>query len=211
MRRSTRRRVAQLLSLGLLLSAVVVAASLVLRTTRGDGGGGDGQAQVEIPVMAPPTGPSGPVPNDRVSVTASSALAPVDAITYGPENLLDDDLATAWNSDAPEGDGRGETVTFRFTAPVDLTAIQFVNGYAKSPEIFAANHRVRELRIQTDTSTQLVTLLDTTDPQQIGFAFGVTSKVVLEVLDVFPGSGFDNPDLTADLALTEVDFVAVQP
>lgn len=210
MRRSTRRRVAWLLSLGLLTAAAVVAAGFALRMTRDGGGGGDA-AGVEIPAMIAPIGSPGPVPAERVTVTATSFLPPDGSITYGPANIVDDDLTTAWNSDVPDGDGRGQQVTFRFTTPVDLTAIQFVNGYAKSPEIFAANHRIRELRIQTDASTQLVTLLDTTDPQEISFDFGVTSKVVLEVLEVFAGEGFENPDLTADLALTEVDFVAVQP
>jgi hypothetical protein len=205
----TRRRVGWILGLGFVTTALVVGAALALRAA----GGGDGSANVSSGTVPPITGPIGtaaPVGPERISVTASSSLAPDGSITYGPGNTVDGDLETAWNSDAPESELRGQRLTYRFTEPVDLEAIRFVNGYAKSAEIYVANHRIREVRIETDRVSQLVSLLDTSDSQEITFDFGYTSKVVLEVVEIFPGTGFDNPDLTADLALTEIGFLAVQ-
>lgn len=190
-------------------TALVVGASLFL----GLGGDDDGDAGADVATIPPitaPSGPASPVPSDRIVVAASSSLVPDGAITYDPTNTIDDDFLTAWNSDAGESSGRGEQLTFRFTEPIDLTAIRFTNGYAKDPEIYSANHRIQQLWVRTDAGDQLVNLLDTSDEQEIAAAFGFTSKVVLEIVEVYPGAGFADPALTADLALTEIDFVAVQ-
>ncbi len=191
-------------------TALVVGASYALRFLDDGDAGGDGAGDAAVPPITAPSGPSSEVPSDRIVVAASSFLVPDGTITYDPTNTIDDDLETAWNSDAGETSGRGELLTFRFTEPVGLTAIRFTNGYAKDPEIFAANHRVQQLWVRTDAGDQLVNLLDTSTEQEITVDFGYTSKVVLEVVEVYPGLGFDNAALTADLALTEIDFVAVQ-
>lgn len=205
---STRSRSLLYLVSGLLIAAGVAAAVYVL------GGFGDEDApdlaSLGVAPFTVPDGPPTAISADRISVTASSHLEPAGDITYGPENVLDDDIATAWNSDAPNRDGRGETLTFRFSQPVNLQGLRFVNGYTKNPEIFTANHRIRDLVITADGRSQQVTLLDTGDRQEITVDFGLTSKVELEVMEIYPGAGFDNPALTADLALTEVSFLAVQ-
>lgn len=144
-------------------------------------------------------------------VAATSHIPQDGSITYGPENTVDGDLQTAWNSDAPGTEGRGETLTYRFAEPVDLKAVRFVNGYVKNDDVFTANHRARDLVIRADNSAQPVMLLDTGDEQEVAFDFGLTSKVEIEVLDIYPGDGFDRPELTADLAITEVAFLALQP
>ena len=190
-------------------TALVAGASVVLRQLDDGDDGPDGET-VAVPPVTAPTGTPSPIPSDRIRVAATSFLLPDGGITYGPVNVLDDDLQTAWNSDAAETDGRGERLTFRFSEPVDLTAIRFTNGYAKSEGTFSANHRVQQLWVRTDGADQLVNLLDTSDEQEIAANFGFTSKVILEIVEVYPGDGFADPDLTADLALTEVDFVAVQ-
>lgn len=169
-----------------------------------------GLDRTDQPTFVMPTGQAVMIDPARIAVEASSHLPPADGITYDPANTIDGDPLTAWNSDSPEADGRGESLTFRFSEPVDLKKVRFVNGYAKNPEIYAANHRLREVLVLTDRSERMLTLLDTSDPQEIGFDFGLTSKVRLEVVDVYTGDGFARPDLSADLALSEVSFVAVQ-
>ena len=209
MHHRTRSRVGWILGLGLAVTAVIVGVSLFLQTTADDDRSGGGSTGT-VPPMVPPTGEATGIPADRIVVTATSFLAPDGDITYEPGNVVDDDIQTAWNSDNADDQGRGESLTFRFTEPVDLQRIQFINGYAKSADIFAANHRIRDLSIETDEVLQVVSLQDTSDLQEVAFDFGFTSKVVIEVIEVYPGAGFDNPALTADLALTEVEFVAVQ-
>lgn len=159
-----------------------------------------------------PDGPAVPVPAERITVTASSFLAP-DAeagISYTPLNLLDGDLTTAWNSETDDDQGRGETLTFRFSEPVDLKGIRFVNGYTKSGTVYAANHRVRELVVRTDGLVQPITLMDIMEEQEAEFAFGLTSKVEIEIVEIYQGDGFLDDSLTTDLALSELTFIAVQ-
>ena len=208
-----RRAIGWVLGLGLLGLAGVVGATLLLRASTDGSDAGADTGSAGVPPMTAGVRASGaaaaPVPADRMTVVASTFLAPDGDITYEPSNTIDDDLDTAWNSDSPEDDGRGQMLTYRFTEPVAISSIQFVNGYAKNEGVFAANHRIREILVHTDAGSQLVTLLDTTARQEIEFDFGFTSKVILEVLDIYPGDGFADPALTADLALTEVDFLAV--
>ncbi|MEM9565345.1 MAG: hypothetical protein AAGA93_22170 [Actinomycetota bacterium] len=205
-----RRLVAWILGFGLLATAAVAGAGLFLDASTDDAAADDEAPEVPVPMIEPPSGTADAVPTERISVAASSFLVPDGEITYDPGNTVDGDPSTAWNSDTNGADVRGQTLTFRFTEPVGLTAIRLVNGYAKNPDIFAANHRIRELEVRTDGGVQRVSLLDTSEEQEITFDFGTTSKVELEVIEIYEGAGFDDPELTSDLALSEIDFVAIQ-
>lgn len=196
-----------ILGLGLGVSALLAVISVAANRDDTEAGSSDA---VVIESMTAADGAATPVPRERIVVAATSFLEPVGTVTYSPDNTIDDDPATAWNSDAGSTDGRGETLTYRFPEPVDLQIIQFRNGYTKTPEIFAANHRIADVRVITDSGSRLLTLQDTGELQQVAFDFGYTSKVVLEVVEIYAGEGFDNPELTADLALSEITFIAVQ-
>ena len=205
-----RRAIIGVVVVGFVAVVGIIGAALLLRAgSSTDPDAADG-GDVITPMTAPAPGPGDPepIPADRVSVVASSFLAPDQGITYEPDNTIDDDVDTAWNSDNAATEGRGQTLTYRFTEPMTITSIHFVNGYAKNEGVFDANHRIRDVIVHTDTGSQLVTLLDTAQRQEIDFDFGYTSKVTLEVADVYPGAGFADPSLTADLALTEVQFLA---
>ncbi len=203
-----RRRAGLILGIGFIIAALVAGAGFLLRTIEASDGDDPEQA---IPSLPAPDGPVTLVPAERISVTASSSLSPIGSITYGPENVLDGDEDTAWNSNAPAGtNGRGEVLVFRFTDPVDLQKIQFVNGYAKDPTIYSSNHRIEEIIVRTDRTFQTVSLIDTDEEQEITSDFGYTSKVEIEVVAVYVGDGFDDPTITADLALTEIAFLAAQ-
>lgn len=193
--------------MGLVVAALVLAmvAATVFVVT-----GDDEQTATATPTFEVGDGPATPVPTERIRVAATSSLAPSDGLTYEPTNVLDGDLSTAWNSQTSDDEGRGEVLTFRFTEPVELTGIRFVNGYAKSNDVFTANHRIRNLTVRTDEVEQAVTLMDIAEEQEILFEFGLTSKVEIEVAEIYPGDGFNNPDISTDLALSEVVFVAVQ-
>ena len=162
------------------------------------------------PFQVPAVGVVSAVPRDRIMVEASSFLGATDGISYDPENTLDGDSSTAWNSAQAERNGLGQTLTYRFAFPVNLQALRFGNGYARDAEVYQANHRIRDITVTTDGSSQRVSLLDTSEDQEIAFEFGTTSKVTIEVTNVFVGSGFDDPSITADLALSEISFLAIQ-
>ncbi|MGH1488987.1 MAG: discoidin domain-containing protein [Acidimicrobiales bacterium] len=192
---------------GLVLLLVAAGAFLAVRQPW-NGDGEQSSAEGAPTALISPSGSASLVDPARITVEASSFLAPAGDITYNPRNTLDGDPQTAWNSDAEEL--IGQTLTFRFAEPVELTALQFVNGYAKNDNIFASNHRLKSVLVTTDQSSESLTLIDDDGPQEISFDFGLTTKVVLEVTEIFEGEGFASPELNADLAVSEVAFVAVQ-
>jgi len=136
-----------------------------------------------------------------IAASASNELPPSQGLSYGAGNTLDGDLATAWN-DGAAGPGVGETLSFRFERPVDLTEISMVNGYAKSEDTFQQNARIREARVITDAGSFPLTLADSAARQEVERDFGQTSSVTLEIVSVYPGTTYD------DLALTEIEFFA---
>ena len=75
---------------------------------------------------------------------ASSELASDDA-RYGAAKAFDGDPATAWVEGVEgvgartDGTARGETLTVEFDEPIELDAVGFVLGYAKSPRLFVRN------------------------------------------------------------------------
>ncbi len=203
---------AKILAIGLVSIGAVVALFVVpgVVTDRSGNGPSDDGGNGDTSSFAVPDGEPTPVDPARIMVTASSHLPPANQIDYDPANTIDGDPGTAWNSDAQGTEGRGETLVFRFAEPVDLKVLRFVNGYAKSSGIFDANHRLRDVVVRTDQGARSLTLLDTSDPQEVGFDFGLTSKVIVEVVDVYTGTGFADSELTADLAVSEIGFVAIQ-
>ena len=200
-----------IITVALFVAVAGVTGYLFATVDRGDDGAGGTTAGSDEIVVPPPVRAGGddgtlsPVPVERITVEASSFLAPVGDLTYDPENTLDADVQTAWNSDS-EVDGLGEILTYRFAEPIDLQAVRFVNGYAKDDSIWDKNHRIRSLTIRTDGGSREISLLDTADQQQVATDFGTTSEVVLEVTDVYIGSGFET-DFSSDLALTEIEFL----
>jgi hypothetical protein len=138
-----------------------------------------------------------------ISASASSELPPVGGVTYSIRNTLDGDTRTAWNSHgAVDGSGVGETLTYRFSRPVQLVRIDLVNGYAKTAELRAANSRIRGVVILSDRRTLPATLSDSASRQRLDRDFGMTRKVTLRVTSIYPGARY------IDLALTEIAFWA---
>ncbi len=139
-----------------------------------------------------------------ISASASSALPADGSVTYWIRNTLDGDTRTAWNSHgAVDGSGVGETLTYRFSSPVNLVRIDLVNGYAKTAGLRADNGRIRGVVIATDRRTLRATLSDSASRQRLDRDFGMTRKVTVRVTSIYPGARYN------DLALTEITFWAV--
>lgn len=132
------------------------------------------------------------------SVTSSSALKATSTNNYKATNLLDGDLATAWEEGA-EGPGISEWVKFEFSRQVTLTRIEIANGYQKDDDRYFGNPRVRSLGVEYSTGTiQLIDLLDTQEFQSIIPTRQPVEWVKLTILSVYPG------DIWDDTALSEV-------
>jgi hypothetical protein len=176
----------------LLVAGLAAAYVLLGGGGGGEDGSGGGPAGQELVGVAPD------------QATASSTLRSKGGQRYDAANTVDGDRTTAWNSDGKRvGDGVGVTLTYTFAQPVQLRHVVVENGYAKSPEVYGWNERVRELEVDSGSRQEVFTLNDTKDPQELDADFGATSTVVLTVRAVYPGQRYK------DLAITEVAFFAL--
>lgn len=143
--------------------------------------------------------------NDNwASVQASSTLfdEKINYKTYWPGNVIDNNPATAW-VEGEKGNGIGEWIDFAFFNPINLNMIRIINGYAKSDALYAANNRVKKLKIDFDDGTSLVAELkdSTMEPQLIQISNQkVVERVRLTILEVFPGSKYH------DTCISEIGF-----
>ena len=185
-------------------AALVLVGAAAVAGLRMGSGGDDRTAPAGSAAPARAAGVS--VPATSVRASASSTQRPDGSISYAAAKTLDGRAATAWNSD---GQGAGASLTYTFTAPVDLTSITVLNGYqkvlrseGKSVDLFALNQRVRAVRVVTDAASVSWTLRDDRAPQTLARAFGRTRTVRLEVLSTYPSRKYK------DLAVSEVRFTA---
>ena len=92
-------------------------------------------------------------------VCTSSVLAPHKGITYGPANMFDDRLDTAW-VEGVDGDGIGERILIEFDSQRPVAGVAMLNGYHKSSELFARNARVAGIYISTSDGAEFEAKLD---------------------------------------------------
>lgn len=84
---------------------------------------------------------------------------------YPASNLQDDDLATAW---VAPGNGVGATVSIDFPTPRRVSDIGIWNGYHKSASLWAANSRIRRMRVEVTRADGYVDTWET-DPEDWGW------------------------------------------
>lgn len=90
-------------------------------------------------------------PDHPYTVTASSELAATASASYGPRNALDGNGATAWCA-AHGSDPRQQWLEVRIVRSAERTycgpqAYVIVPGYAKNAATWAANNRIRSIRL----------------------------------------------------------------
>jgi Na+-transporting methylmalonyl-CoA/oxaloacetate decarboxylase gamma subunit len=136
------------------------------------------------------------------SVDSSSALKATSSNNYRATNLLDGDLATAWEEGA-EGPGLGEWVTFEFSRQLVLARIEVANGYQKDEERFLGNPRIKSLEVAySNGTTQLINLLDADGYQSITPTRQPVEWFKMTIVSVYPGEVWE------DTALSEVRVLA---
>ena len=132
------------------------------------------------------------------AATASSSLKATTIADFRPTNLLDGDLASAWNEGA-DGTGVGEWVRLEFDGAIPLTRLEIANGYQRDAERFSGNARVKSIELQySDDTTQVVQLLDAQGLQVIKPKAKDTEWIKLTILSVYPTYKWQ------DAALSEV-------
>jgi hypothetical protein len=155
------------------------------------------------------------LPASEIVAAASSYLAnDSDPDRYAPSQMLDGDLATAWNhcgTGCPDliGDARqgvGVLLSFQFDEPVELVAIRIANGYQKISatvgDVWPKNNRVASLDLESEGGSMSIVLSDERGYQVIPTPLGITAWVEMSVTRVYYGDGTYN-----DLAISEIEFV----
>ena len=133
-----------------------------------------------------------------VSVCASSVLAPWRDVTYGPANMFDNKLDTAW-VEGVDGTGAGERLIFEFDTEQTVEGISLLNGYHKSNDLFAKNGRITEIYLDLSDGQQLVApIADDPGEQVLYFDAPVRIKwLAIEISAATAGSRY------ADTAISE--------
>ena len=91
---------------------------------------------------------------DFGTVCTSSILPQWRNVTYGPANMFDGQLDTAW-VEGVDGTGVGEQLTVTFDEERLVSGISLLNGYHKSNDLFAKNGRITEIYLDTSDGMQL--------------------------------------------------------
>lgn len=195
-----RNRAPTLLGVGLVVLIVAGTVAALSGLAGGLGSGRDAAAPVPPKVLT-----LRPVPPDQISASASSTLHP-GSRGYRARNTLDGRDDTAWNADGDkDGSGVGVTLTWTFEQPQHVQQITVRNGYVRSSkdaQVFEHNGRIKRVRVSSDSGSDEWTMKDTPDAQSWRVDLGVTARVRFEVLEVYPGSKYQ------DLALTDIGFDA---
>ncbi|GAB3859645.1 hypothetical protein GCM10028801_21360 [Nocardioides maradonensis] len=128
---------------------------------------------------------------------ASTDLAG-NPVTFGSGNLADGDPQTAWRV---AGDASGQSITISFDAPVTLTSVGLVNGYAKSYRGYNGyrlNRRITAVRWTFEDGTSVTQQLQQRPTMQsIAVSAGPTSSLRLEILSTAASPQRNWRDFTA--------------
>lgn len=126
----------------------------------------------------------------------SSVLAPQGGNSYGPNHLAGHDNVGAWCEGVP-GPGIGQTVTVHQDPASVIGTVLIANGYAKTPQTYRANGRVKRARIETSGGyARTVTLKDTSEEAEIKIPPSKVSWVRLTILETYPGERHSDTCIT---------------
>jgi hypothetical protein len=134
----------------------------------------------------------------NASICVSSVLAPQYGFTYGPENLFDGRLDTAWVAAGAARDGIGEWIVVTFDSPQVVQTISLLNGYHKNVSLFERNNRVKDIEVRLSDGTQTYyTLRDGPDVQTLNVGdLRPNSWVQLITRSVYPGTKYHDTAIT---------------
>ncbi len=158
--------------------------------------------------------PAGPISPESVSVTQARESIPRlkctdEYMSYGGEQLIDGDNQLGWGASAK--DGAGERATINFGAPVNLTSVGLIPGYArmaphskagcKSVPAFPLNRQIQKVRWTFDDGTSVEQSFELQPEMQRYPVEVTTSSVTLEILSTIQPPGAD-----ADTIISEAAF-----
>ncbi|MBR5130988.1 MAG: hypothetical protein IKV04_00415 [Alistipes sp.] len=155
-----------------------------------------------------------PVKLKVVNASYDYSLAPQGGNTYGPWNMLDGNIATAWavSLDNPYIiDGDMIYGPYFKLSCKKLSHIVIRNGYAKSASAYINNSRASYIYFEVETSDGLegfgASLKDTPDPQRLNAPLNESWNNNIKTIQmVFPYGNFIKGAKWNDLCITEIEF-----
>lgn len=191
------------------LAAVLFVVLLVVALGRGD------PVPSSTTITATSTVPSvdatTPIETSPRESAAPTVLTP-DAVVASSElteefqasNLADGDPETVWRDASRRGDGAA--LTFRFDAPITVTAV--VVWGVPNDEAFHQSYRIRRFRLDLGGGAPVVEgeIPDSPEPFRLDLGGVETSAVTLEVVSVYPGEPHDGEAAADELAVAEVEL-----
>lgn len=122
----------------------------------------------------------------EINITVSSYLN----INYTGENIIDDNLKTAWVEGAT-GNGINEWIRFNFTKNVIITGFDIIIGYTKSNKLFYENNRVNEiLLILSDGTEERYFFKDDKNWQYRLVPANTCNSMKIQILDIYKGTKY---------------------
>ena len=132
-------------------------------------------------------------------ISASKELGSQGKFTFGSDNVSDDDPTTAWVPDPNGIEDYPMGTKIVAEGPEYNEAIDILNGYQYSTEIFDVNSRIKRIALYVDGQYWFeVELSDVMGPQKIALPEinlnmgdgGGSVTIMLEVLELYPGSKY---------------------
>ena len=168
------------------------------------------------------------LPTNLITKVSASSVLPTDGLNkynYGPENLFDNDYGTAW-VEGVKGPGIGEWVEVDLDK-VSISGLGIINGYTKRKSLYYANNRIKKLRLDVEwdnwgnrsggkDSTE-ITLKEKQFNElnqnaeapfiswlaDYGDGYNRAKKVRLTILEVYPGTKYNDTPITELFILGE--------
>jgi hypothetical protein len=129
-------------------------------------------------------------------ICVSSVLKPQSDYNYGPQNLFDDNPATAW-VEGVAGHGEGQMVVIEFDQEITVSKIEVMNGYNKNASIFRKNGPVADIRVTTSQDEQYeFHLSDKEGWQSLNGPVKPVRWIALNIVSVYPGEKYEDTALS---------------
>ena len=125
-----------------------------------------------------------------IEVVASSELVEGNKI-YNANNISNLNLDEPW-IEGVKGYGIGETITFSCNAEEMIVCTGYIS--IKKSYLWLQNSRTKSLKITFKKSGTSISynLMDSPNPQRITFGFIYSGEIQITILDVYPGTKYDD-------------------
>jgi tetratricopeptide (TPR) repeat protein len=147
------------------------------------------------------------VPNDKITLEASTTLKDWKQYNFKAANLIDDNLWTSWQPTTKKSGGVNDWVKLTFGAPQTLSAFEFSNGFRRIDDLgdlYIMNNRIKGAKLEFSDGTSMnIELPD--NPTEVTIPLKEPKKcdwVKMTVTSIYKGTKWN------DLAVSEMHPLA---